>query len=185
MDEDGWGSSTNWRLLIAHCSGGFGCICENSRRSTRLRQCLFVDNAVGAIAHSSHQAAQHLVESCWFVNTNLRGTAFWAGSVWMDSCLFASEVQSTARFVPTGVQIGFTSTEISFDTASLLPTCGGIGLPPTPGESGPTTTSEERKAETLPVQNGSPVQSPPYGRNGKIFPFVAVNLGLVALGHFI
>jgi hypothetical protein len=190
IDEDGWGSSMLLHVLIADCGGGFGCLCENCGRPRHLRQCVFVDNAVGAIAHASYEAAQDVMESCCFVNTSLRGTAFWAGSVVIDRCLFAGEVQSTASIVPTGVQVGFTSTETSFDTASLLPTCGGVGLPPTPRETGPTETSEEtskeRTTEALPTTpNHSTVSLPPRGRNGQIVQFVVVNNGLVALGFLI
>jgi hypothetical protein len=86
------------------------------------RQCLFVDNSVGAIAHFSLEAGQTRLESRYFINTESRGGRFDAGSVLVDSCLFAGGVQPAASFIPTGVQISFASIEISFDTASLPPT---------------------------------------------------------------
>jgi hypothetical protein len=46
--------------------------------------------------------------------------------VTVNGCLFAGEVESTGGFALTGDQVNFTSTEIWFDTASLLAVCGGI-----------------------------------------------------------
>jgi hypothetical protein len=132
-------SSTNGSfLLIANCSGGYGCFFKDSWNASSFRRCNFVDNSVDAIAHEPWATSQTIMESCYFANTNLIGWWFLAGSVLVDSCLFAGDVQSTASLILTGVQISFTSTGIKFDTASLLPTCGGVARPmsePTPDEA--------------------------------------------------
>jgi hypothetical protein len=66
---------------------------------------------------------------CFFWDTKLSGSEFYQGSVLVDSCLFAGEVESTTRFNMTGIQVGFTSTEIKLNTASLMRTCGGAAAP--------------------------------------------------------
>jgi hypothetical protein len=117
------------------------------------RQCLFVDNAIGAIAHTSLAASEDRIEMCYLCNTSVRGGVFAAGSVVASDCLFASEVPSMPEsFIPTGVQVSFTSTVISFDTISLLPMCGGVaGLP--------TGTQRETPPESSPLE--SPLESSP------------------------
>jgi hypothetical protein len=71
---------------------------------------------------------QDVLVFCYFVGTNLTGSTFKSGSVLVDRCLFAGAVPTMpVSFTLTGAQISYTSTGISFDTASLLPTCGGIG----------------------------------------------------------
>jgi hypothetical protein len=98
----------------------------------------------------------------------------------VDSCLFAGEVQSTADFILTGVQVGFTSTEIWFNTSSLLPNCGGVGVPPTARVAGPTAKWKEAMAEDVLAWLKHLTVPAPNGR--RIVSFVAVNLGLLALG---
>jgi hypothetical protein len=97
------------------------------------------------------------MESCYFMNTKLRGDRFDSGSVSLDSCLFAGEVQSTASFTLMGVQISFTSTEVEFDTASQLPTCAGVaGLPAqTPEETGTPSGNGADSSWTRSVSAGS------------------------------
>jgi hypothetical protein len=81
--------------------------------SALFRACLFVDS-VGAIAHEATAAAQDLLESCYFVNTSLKGSTFDGGSVLVLSCLFAGEGESLdARFEWSGVQVNFASINIS------------------------------------------------------------------------
>jgi hypothetical protein len=150
------GVSTNLSFfLLANCSGGEGCFVKG-QGSAIFRQCLFVDNPAGAVAHVSGATMQTRLESCHFVNTRLRGGRLLDGSVLVDSCLFAGEVQSLASFILTGVQISFTSTEIEFDTASQLPTCGGVaGLPAQTPEETPRGTSNETPRDAgTPSGNG-------------------------------
>jgi hypothetical protein len=131
-------------LLFANCSDGDGLFLKWSGDVAVFVQCSFVSNAIGAIAHFGGGDGRDLMKFCYFANTNLSGYAFREGSVLLDCCLFWGEVQSTGGFVPTGVQAGFTSTEISFETASLLPTCRGVARPVparTPRESSPRETT--------------------------------------------
>jgi hypothetical protein len=102
--QGGRGGSTNGSfVLFADCSGGYGCFVKQEGSAT-FRQCLFVGNLVGAIAHSSWGAtSQTRMEWCWFVNPNLKGDVFEEGSVLLDGCLFAGEVQLTANVTLTGV----------------------------------------------------------------------------------
>jgi hypothetical protein len=174
------GSTDGNFLLFANCSGGYGCVYEWSGVAAVFRQCSFVDNAVGAIAHSLQDGEEDLVISCYFANTNLRGSLFESGSVLVDSCLFAGEVQSTAEFILTGVQVGFTSTEICLDTSSLPPTCGGVGVPPTAGVAGPTAKAKGAMAED--VLAWLKHLTVPASNRQRIVSFVAVNLVLLALG---
>jgi hypothetical protein len=192
-------------LLIANCSEGRGCFYKFSGSAACFRQCLFLDNSVGVIAHSSLTASRDLMKSCCFIKTDLRGNAFRAGSVVVDSCLFGGEVQSTASFIPTGVQKSFAWTQISFDTASLLPKCDEYGKLETPegtrtpqGRRSRTAIESpsacaaaksedapnERKAESVPAP---PEQALPWsvGRSRKVAPFAAVTLGLIALGFLL
>jgi hypothetical protein len=120
-------------LLFANCSRGYGCFCKSGGNAT-FWHCVFLDNSVGAIAHF-FDASQDLVGSCYFVNTGLGGSLFDAGTVLVVSCLFAGEIPSNASFILTGIQVSFTSTEIKFDTASMLPTCGGVAKLPTSKEA--------------------------------------------------
>jgi hypothetical protein len=130
------GSSTSARFLsFASCREGNGCFRETSGEAASFGQCLFIGNSVGAISHGGAVEKEDRLTSCFFRDTDLRGEVFWGGSVLIENCLFADAVQSTESFVATGVQVGFTSTEISFDTASLLPTCGGLGGVETPSAS--------------------------------------------------
>jgi hypothetical protein len=142
--------------------------------SADFRQCLFVDS-VGASAHLS--PGQTRLESCYFVNTKLRGNPFYAGSVLLDSCLFAGEVQSTESFIPTGVQFGFTSTEIKFDTASLLPLCDQYGKFHTPKR---TETPERTRAPA--TGEGHERGKVLATRKARIIPFVVLHVALLALG---
>jgi hypothetical protein len=141
MYQEGRGVSMDGSfILFANCSGGWGCFVRYDG-SAVFRQCLFVGNSVGAIAHcTSLTTSQTRLESCYFINTKLRGDWFMAGSVLVDRCLFAGEVQSTVSFISTGVQISFTSTEMSFDTASLLPLCDKYGKFETPKRTGTPAT---------------------------------------------
>jgi hypothetical protein len=106
-----------------------------------------VSNSVGAIVHV-YASVQDVLVFCYFVSTNLKGNWFDRGSVLVDSCLFAGAVPAmSVSFRLTGVQISYTSTRISFDTASQLPTCGGNGGFPSPvvkkspAGTGPYTSS--------------------------------------------
>jgi hypothetical protein len=170
--QDGSGVSINGSfVLFATCSGGYGCFVKYEG-SAVFRQCLFVGNSVGAIAHFSWEAtSQTRLESCYFINTKLRGDVLVAGSVVVDRCLFAGEVQSTAGFMPTGVQIGFTSKGISFDTASLLPLCDKYGNFGTPKRTDTPATAEGHERESV-------VST----RKARIILFVVIHLGLLALG---
>jgi hypothetical protein len=179
------GSMDGSMLLLANCSGGCGCFVKEGG-SAVFRDCLFVGNSVGAIAHfmpwdtlhyTSGAMNETRLESCCFINAKLRGDTFMAGSVLVDSCLFAGEVQTAGRFITTGVQIGFTSTEISFDTASLLPLCDEYGKfhtpkgPETPRRTGTPVTGEGRERENVLAM-----------RKARIIPFVVLHLTLLALG---
>jgi hypothetical protein len=121
-------SSTNASfVLMAGCSEGRGCFVTRGGGASAFRQCSFVGNSVGAISHSSANV-QDVLMFCYFINTNLTGNLFIGGSVLVDRCLFAGAVPAMPMsFILTGAQRSYTSTRISFDTASLLPTCGGIG----------------------------------------------------------
>jgi hypothetical protein len=175
--QDGSGVSTNGSfLLFARCSGGYGCFVKYDG-SAVFRQCLFVDNSVGAIAHLSGPP-QTRRESCYIFNTKLRGDRFDVGSVVVVSCLFAGEIQPMpASFIPTGVQISFTSTEISIDTASLLPLCDEYGKfctpkgTETPKRTGTTATGESHEREDVLAT-----------RQARIIPFIVLQLALLALG---
>jgi hypothetical protein len=97
---------------------------------------------LGAIAQDLWPAAQDIVESCCFVNTSLKGgIPFRVGWVLVSSCVFAGGLPAfDASFIVAGVQRSFTATQISFDTASMLPTCGGvagIAVEESPAGSGP------------------------------------------------
>jgi hypothetical protein len=163
-------------LLFANGSGGYGCF-VNEEGSAVFRQCLFVGNSVGAIAHLEGATNQTRLESCYFVNTKLRRDVFAAGSVLVDSCLFAGEVQSAEGFKATGVQISFTSTEISFDTASLLPLCDQYGKFHTP--RGTETPEGTDAPATREGHEGGNVLAT---RKARIIPFVVLQLALLALG---
>jgi hypothetical protein len=157
-----------------------------------------VGNSVGAIAHSwSGATVQTRLESCYFINMKLRGDRFYAGSVVVDSCLFAGEVESTMSFIPTGVQIGFTSTEISFDTASLLPLCDQYGKFRTPKGTEtpkltpkgtetpkltPKGTDTSKRTDTPATDEGYERQDVRATRKARIIPFVVLQLALLALG---
>jgi hypothetical protein len=100
--------------------------------------CSFVDNAVMAITFYQYRP-QVLVKACYFEGTDaVRNWDTGSGSGWvtMEACLFAGDVPSMlTRVTLTGVQFAYTSTEIGFNTASMIPTCGGI--------AGPTHVFEE------------------------------------------
>jgi hypothetical protein len=164
-------------LLFANCSGGYGCFVKVAG-SAAFRQCLFVGNSVGAITHDSVWATDPTrLESCYFLNTRLRGESLMAGSVLVDSCLFAGESQSMAIVTLTGVQISFTSTEISFDTASLLPLCDKYGKFETPkGMETPKGTGTPAAGEDHERENVL------AARKTRIIPFVVLQLALLALG---
>jgi hypothetical protein len=168
----GSGASTNGNfILFAKCRGGCGCFVK-SDGSAVFRQCFFVGNSVGAIAHySSGGTLQTRLESCYFDNTKLRGDRFDAGSVLVDSCLFAGEVQSAESFTMAGVQISFISAEISFDTASLLPLCGKYGKRKRPKRTGTPATWQGVQGESMRAT-----------RKARIIPFVVLQLALLALG---
>jgi hypothetical protein len=126
-----YGSTTNASfVVIADCSEGEGCFANWCGDAAAFRHCSFVNNSVGAIMHRL-ASVQDVLMFCYFVSTNLSSSLFDSGSVLVDSCLFAGAVPTMpVSFTLTGVPIGYTSTRISFDTAWLLPTCGGIrGLP--------------------------------------------------------
>jgi hypothetical protein len=184
MYQTGSGVSTNGSfVLVVKCGGGYGCFAKYSGSAAMFRQCFFV-GSVGAIVHFSYGAtSQTRLESCYFVNTKLMGERFYAGSVLVDSCLFAGKVQSTVSFIPTGVQISFASTEVSFDTASLLPFCDRYGRFHTP------TVTETRKGTETPEGTGTPAieeghkrEDVPATRKARIIPFVVLHLVLLALG---
>jgi hypothetical protein len=119
-------------LVFAKCSGGYGCFYKHGGKSAIFRQCIYLDNSAGAMGHGSWATSQDLMESCHFVNTRLWGGEFLAGSVLIDNCLFAGDVQSTASFIPTSGQIGHTSLEGLFHRA-WMPTCGQVAELPTDG----------------------------------------------------
>jgi hypothetical protein len=86
-----------------------------------------VGNSGGAIAHNTHTAGQTRLVACSFADTKLEGGMFLGGSVMVDSCLFAGVVPTMpVRFSSTGTQFNFTTANISFETASMIATCGGI-----------------------------------------------------------
>jgi hypothetical protein len=131
IDQDVRGSSMNASLvLIAGCSEGKGCFANSwggGGGAAAFPQCSCWSNTVGAIAQR-WTSVQDVLVFCYFVGTNLTGSTFNSGSVLVDRCLFAGAVPTMPeRFTQTGAQISYTSTGISFDTASLLPACGGIG----------------------------------------------------------
>jgi hypothetical protein len=143
LSQEGSSSTGASFLLITGCSLGFGCFHRWLGDAATFLQCSFVSNSIGAIGHNS-ASAQDVVRFCCFVDTNLKGSLFNSGSVLVDSCLFAGAVPAMpGSFIMTGAQIGYTSTGISFDTASLLPTCGGIaGLrKESPAGTGPYASS--------------------------------------------
>jgi hypothetical protein len=146
LDHDDRGSSTNASfVLIAGCSEGKGCFGNWWGNAAAFRHCSFVNNSVGAIAHDWAWWRDVLM-FCYFVSTNLIGGWFGGGKVLVDSCLFAGAIPAMPEsFKLKGVQIGYTSTRISFDTASLLPTCGRIGgLPSQVVKKSPAGTGSVR-----------------------------------------
>jgi hypothetical protein len=189
--EEFYGSANASFLLFANCSGGTGCFRAYLEGQATLLHCHFVGNAVGAIAHHvadpllSEVAPTTLVRFCFFKDTKLRGSEF-DGSVTLEGCLFADEVESTAGFVSIGAQVANIATHLVFGTASLLPTCGGVAIPPTPKETHRTARPRKTSKESTMVGWFAPPKDlavpSSYGRATKIVLFVAVNIGLVALG---
>jgi hypothetical protein len=109
-------------LHLAGNSGGPGCFNTWSGGAPSFRQCSLVNNG------GDNSAAQTSLIRCYVEGTALPGTVFTDGWVTVDSCLFAGDVPNATRasFIPEGTLIGNTSTEIVFDTASLLAPCRGF-----------------------------------------------------------
>jgi hypothetical protein len=158
------------RSLFRNCTGGNGCFYAKSGNASTFSCCSFVgcDNA---IAHAAEAPVEDVCEACFFDGTRLRGNRLLAGSVLLDGCLFAGEVPAfDAGFNTTGDQVGFTSTALEIDTASLLPTCGGVvtGFPtatatpsPSPGRTPAATGSRTQMATATPSAEPYPTPLPP------------------------
>jgi hypothetical protein len=135
LHQQGASSSTSASfLLVAECHTGHAVIWRDGG-TAQLTRCSFLDNPfpVGVVGHWAGDA-QTIVLACFIKNTNLcaqkavepNGREFFHGSVLVDSCLYAGTVPAvTLSFIPTGVQVSHTSTELEFNTASQLPTCRG------------------------------------------------------------
>jgi hypothetical protein len=152
-------STTGSFLLFAGCRGLYSVIVRDGEEddASNYRQCLFIGNSRGGAISQEAEGHRTVMEACYFVYTKLRGGGPWNyvwGTVLIVNCLFSGAVEVTTHYPLTGVQITFTSTRISFDTASLLPTCGGVAQPfpttppETPGETTPPETPEETASET-------------------------------------
>jgi hypothetical protein len=153
-----YGTGSAWTnasyLLIAKSDGTVGCFYGLDWKGVTLRQCHFVDNSAAALA-GELSSGECRVEFCYFQDTDLGWPSSWSswwGPVVVESCLFADAVPPfDADILVTGVQVSFTSTEVSFDTASLMPICGvvGSGLRSATRNASPTPTPQLAQQSTL------------------------------------
>jgi hypothetical protein len=62
------------------------------------------------VHRSGATACQTSLRLCYFSHTNLNGSEFAGGSVWVDNCFFPGEVPvMPGGFATTGVQVNFTT----------------------------------------------------------------------------
>jgi hypothetical protein len=112
-------------LLFVGCDLGKGCWHSDEIGPAFFQSCSFVDNPIAALALWEYWS-QVLVRMCYFKGTdvvqNWNGQDNGVVKVTLDDCLFAGEVPTLpTRAALSGVQVSFTTTEMSFNTASLLP----------------------------------------------------------------
>jgi hypothetical protein len=119
-------------LLFVGCGNARGCwYCDQPPTGAPINvatfeRCSFVDNSIAAIAIENQ--AQVRARMCYFKGTTVvHNWGYGSGWVTVEACLFAADVPlPMGNATLTGVQITSTSTEISFNTASMILTCGGI-----------------------------------------------------------
>jgi hypothetical protein len=112
--------------LFSGCGGGARGTFDVQGQAALLFECLFINDTDGAIGHFRTMSGQDELESCFFEATALRAAEYSAGTTLLKNCLFAGNASSTLNFFATGSQRGAATTALVFDTASFLPTCGGV-----------------------------------------------------------
>ena len=120
-----WSSTNASFTMFDRCLGGYATFFEASGNASTFSNGIFL-SCGPAIGHSYEARGRDVIERCFFANTTLRGSRFQDGSVLIRDCLFEGEVPAMpVSFTADGVQQGNATTQIVFDTGSLLETCGG------------------------------------------------------------
>jgi hypothetical protein len=97
------------------------------------------------LRHRDEVEGQTVCDHCFFDATSPIGNIFYGGSVLHKNCLFSADHSSMDDLSRAGVVITFT---IEFDTAPLLPSCGGVaGLLPTRRASPRRADPHKRRAD--------------------------------------
>jgi hypothetical protein len=143
---DGGSETGGEFLLFVGCEEARGCFNADRTGGATLQKCCFVDNAISAITIRQYRS-EVLVKLCYFKGAaavvefwHVSGSPGGSAYVTVETCLFAGALPAMPTTLVTlaGVQVTATSTRIAFDTASMIPTCGGI--------AGPTGGCEETRS---------------------------------------
>jgi hypothetical protein len=156
-------------LLFVNSARARGCWWCDLAGEAKFEACSFVDNLISAITFWNYEP-RVCVRSCYFKETgvvyNWGSTVSGGARVTVEACLFVGAVPSMpTRVTLTGVQVSFTSTEIEFNTASMLPTCRGLtGIF---GETRMNWNDPVDDIEQVTVHRPSPT-NPPTGSSGLV-----------------
>jgi hypothetical protein len=124
--QSGTSSSTTANFTLFQNCAGPSVFYEASGNGASFLQCIWAACDY-AFEHGILGVAVDTCVECYFDGTRVRGNSFYhSGMILLVDCLFSADYSSTVGVATTGLVFTFTSTAIEFDTASLLPTCGGL-----------------------------------------------------------